>query len=183
MLVGLGNPGEEYIGTRHNIGFDVLDSLAASLEIKVKKKKFGGVFGEGSFSDKKLILLKPWRFMNLSGQVVATAAGFYKLEISDLLIVTDDMALPVGAVRIRAKGSAGGHKGLVDIIEKLGTEEVNRLSVGIGSSGESFAEDYVLNRPSKAERVLLDASVERARAAVFCWLEEGIDAAMNKFNE
>ncbi len=182
MVVGLGNPGDEYVDTRHNAGFRVIDLLSCALKIDVRKKKFGACFGQGEFADKKLILLKPWRFMNRSGQVVATAVGFYKLELGDLLVVTDDMALPPGRIRIRAEGSAGGHNGLADVIEKLGTESIGRLRVGIGQSGEESAEDYVLDKPTEQEKPLLDEAIERAQEAVLCWVEYGIEAAMNKFN-
>ncbi len=182
MVVGLGNPGDEYVDTRHNAGFRVIDLLSCALKIDVRKKKFGACFGQGEFADKKLILLKPWRFMNRSGQVVATAVGFYKLQLDDLLVVTDDMALPPGRIRIRAEGSAGGHNGLADVIEKLGTESIGRLRVGIGQSGEESAEDYVLDKPTEQEKPLLDEAIERAQEAVLCWVEYGIEAAMNKFN-
>jgi len=182
MVVGLGNPGKEYADTRHNIGFKVIDSLAEQLKIKVRKKKFGAIFGEGKFADKKLILLKPWRWMNNSGQVVATTIGFYKLARADLLVVLDDMALTPGTIRIRKKGSAGGHKGLLDIIEKLGTNQFGRLRVGIGHHGEDDAIDYVLDRPSEAEKPLLNEAIDRAKDAVLCWVEWGIEQAMNRFN-
>jgi PTH1 family peptidyl-tRNA hydrolase len=182
MVVGLGNPGRSYINTRHNAGFRVIDSVAKALAIEVRKRKFGARLGEGEFAGKKLILLKPIRFMNCSGQVVATAAGFYKLELSDLLVISDDMALEPGRIRLRAKGSAGGHNGLADVIEKLGSEGVNRLRVGIGSCGEEDAVDYVLDRPTKAQKPLLDRAIESARDAVLCWIEDGIETAMNKFN-
>jgi len=182
MVVGLGNPGDEYTNTRHNTGFKVIDSLAKVLEIEVRKRKFGARFGSGEFADKKLILLKPWQFMNRSGQAVATAAGFYKLSLSNLLVVTDDMDLEPGRIRIRAKGSAGGHNGLADIIEKLGTNEFVRCRIGIGQSGEQEAVDYVLDKPTKAEKPLLTSAIERARDAVFCWIRYGFETAMNKFN-
>jgi PTH1 family peptidyl-tRNA hydrolase len=182
MIVGLGNPGSEYVNTRHNIGFRVIDSLAEQLNIDVRKRKFGARFGLGEFSDKKLILLKPWQFMNRSGQVVATATGFYKLGVSDLLVVLDDMALEPGRIRIRAKGSAGGHNGLADVIEKLGTESFGRLRIGIGQSGREDAVDFVLDKPTKADKVLLNEAIERSREAVLCWAEHGIEATMNKFN-
>lgn len=182
MIVGLGNPGDEYADTRHNIGFKLIDSLAGALKTEVKKRKFGAYFGQVDSGDKKLILLKPWRFMNLSGQVVATAAGFYKLGAGDLLVITDDMALPVGAVRLRSKGSAGGHNGLADIIEKLGTEDFSRCRIGIGQSEEDEAVEFVLSRPGETERLLLVEAIERAREAVLCWVERGIEAAMNEFN-
>jgi len=183
MVVGLGNPGAEYAWTRHNIGFRVIDSLARTLGIKLKKKsKFAAVLGAGEFSNKKLILLKPWRFMNLSGQPVAAAVAFYKLDLDDLLVVTDDMALEPGKIRIRRRGSAGGHKGLEDIIEALATDNISRLRIGIGRSNGQDAVDFVLGEPSAAEKPLLDEAVERAQQAVLCWVENGIDAAMNRFN-
>jgi len=182
MVVGLGNPGEEYVNTRHNVGFRVIDSLAEALRIDIRKKRFGACLGSGEFADKKLILLKPMRFMNCSGQVVATAAGFYKLVLSNFLVVTDDMALPPGRVRIRPKGSSGGHNGLADVIEKLGTENINRLRIGIGQSNKEWAEDYVLDKPAKEEMLLLDEAIAKARDAVLCWVEYGIEAARIKFN-
>lgn len=182
MVVGLGNPGDEYVGTRHNMGFRVIDSLAEALKMDVRKRKFSARFGMGEFSDKKLILLKPWQFMNRSGQAVAAAAGFHKLTLSDLLVATDDMSLEPGRIRIRARGSAGGHNGLADVIEKLGTGEFARLRIGIGDSGVEDAAAYVLTRPGPAERPLLNRAIEMARDAIFCWIEYGIDKAMNEFN-
>jgi len=197
MVVGLGNPGDEYVDARHNAGFRVIDLLSCALKIDVRKKKFGACFGQGEFADSsatgnriprgvshcgKLILLKPWRFMNRSGQVVATAVGFYKLQLDDLLVVTDDLALLPGRIRIRAKGSAGGHNGLADVIEKLGTNEFGRLRIGIGQSSEEEAVKYVLDEPTEQEKPLLDEAIERAREAVLCWVEYGIEAAMNMFN-
>jgi len=185
MVVGLGNPGPEYVGTRHNVGFRVIDSLASALKIDVSRKKFGARFGIGQMqagSDEKLILLKPQQFINRSGQVVATAAGFYRLGVDQLLVVTDDMALEPGGITVRARGSAGGHKGLADVIEKLGTEDVARLRIGIGQCGEDTAYDYVLDRPTEAEGKLLDEAIERAREAVICWVKYGVEKAMNDFN-
>jgi len=195
MVVGLGNPGAEYVDTRHNIGFKVIDSLAEKLDAKVKKRKFGARFGEVEFAPAfagvnlsprrrgKLILLKPWQFMNRSGQAVATAMGFYKLSASDLLVVTDDMALAPGRIRIRAKGSAGGHKGLADIIDKLGTSEFARCRIGIGQCDDQVVYDYVLDKPSKVEKPLLDEAIVTARDAVLCWIEYGIEKTMNEFNK
>jgi PTH1 family peptidyl-tRNA hydrolase len=182
MIVGLGNPGRRYSGTRHNVGFAVLDSLTRRLGVEVKKKKFGALLGDGVLGDKKVVLLKPMRFMNNSGQVVATAAGFYRVKKEDVLIIADDMALEPGRIRIRAKGSAGGHNGLGDIIARLGSEEFARLRVGIGGSGGETGSDYVLSRPVGAEKQLLSEAIERAAQAVVCWVEEGIDSAMNKYN-
>lgn len=182
IVVGLGNPGDEYVNTRHNIGFKVIDSLAEQLNIDVRKRKFGARFGLGQFSDKKLILLKPWRYMNRSGHPVATAVGFYKLDLADLLVVLDDMALPPGKIRIRPGGSAGGHNGLADVIEKLGTQTFARLRIGIGQSRNQNAVDFVLDKPKKQDSLLLDEAIQRAKQAVICWMENGIEEAMNKFN-
>jgi len=182
LVVGLGNPGGDYAGTRHNIGFRVMDVLAEALGIEVKKRKFGARFGLGACADKKLIVLKPWQFMNRSGQAVATAAGFYKIDVADVLVVTDDMDLEPGRIRLRAKGSAGGHNGLADIIEKLGTNGFARCRVGIGRSHDRDAVDYVLGKPAADERSLLDAAIVRAREAVLCWIEYGIEKAMNQYN-
>jgi PTH1 family peptidyl-tRNA hydrolase len=185
MVVGLGNPGAEFVDTRHNIGFGVIDSLAEVLGIDVGKRKFSARLGSGEFGDKKLILLKPWQFMNRSGEAVAKAVGFYKLPLGEMLVVTDDIALEPGRIRIRAKGSAGGHNGLADIIDKLGANQFARLRVGIGRSDprqKHSGIDYVLDRPTRDERRLLDEAIDRARQAALCWLEFGIGAAMNKFN-
>ena len=182
MVVGLGNPGRKYARTRHNIGFRVVDSLAETLKIKVRKRKFGARLGQGQFEDKNLILLKPWQFVNQSGQAVATAMGFYKLAPSNLLVIIDDMALSPGRIRLRTKGSAGGHNGLADIIEKLASENVARLRIGIGQSGRQQAYDYVLDKPTESEKLSLDEAVEKARDAAICWLQCGIQTAMNKFN-
>jgi len=183
IIVGLGNPGDEYAQTRHNAGFRVVDLLAETLGIDVKQKKFGARFGDAEYKGKKLILLEPWNYMNRSGQAVATAVGFYKLDLCNLLVISDDLAIDAGRIRIRAKGSAGGQKGLADILQKLGTEDIARLRVGIGNDERMLAEDYVLNKPGKDERPLLDKAIARAGTAVFCWIEQGIEAAMNEFNE
>jgi PTH1 family peptidyl-tRNA hydrolase len=183
MIVGLGNPGSEYDGTRHNIGFDVVELLAESLGIKVKKRKFGARFGEVEFEDKKLILLKPQQYMNRSGQAVATATGFYKMPIPDMLVITDDMALETGRIRLRAKGSAGGHNGLKDIIEKLGTDSFARLRVGIGQPEYTQAYDYVLSKIPREQKEIMAEAVERAKNACLCWLRNGIESAMNEYNK
>ena len=182
IVVGLGNPGTEYVGTRHNIGFQVIDELSKSLKIEVRKKKFGGAFGLGEFFDKRLILFKPWRYMNRSGEPVATVMGFYKIGLSDLLVVSDDMALEAGRIRLRAKGSCGGHNGLSDIVGSLGTDEVSRLRIGIGHSGEEDTVGFVLGKPSEVERDPLAESVARACDAVLCWIRYDIETSMNRYN-
>lgn len=182
LVVGLGNPGPEYAETRHNLGFKVIEALDEALAIEVKKRKFGARIGEGQYAGKKLILMKPWKFMNRSGEPVATAVGFYKLGFRDLMVITDDMALEAGKVRIRAQGSAGGHNGLADLIEKLGSNAFARCRLGIGGCPSAWAVDYVLGRPEQEDRVLLNQAIGRAQDAVLCWLEFGIEKAMNDFN-
>jgi PTH1 family peptidyl-tRNA hydrolase len=196
MVVGLGNPGDEYAKTRHNAGFWVIDSLGEFLKCDkdadvsklgtltdVRRKKFGGLVGEGEFGNEKLIFLKPMEFMNRSGQAVATAVGFYKLALSDLLVISDDLAIEPGVIRLRAKGSSGGHNGLTDIIEKLGTEEFNRLRIGIGKNEREPSEVYVLQRPTKEQQIQLEAGVKKACEAAVWWIKYGIESAMNRFNE
>jgi PTH1 family peptidyl-tRNA hydrolase len=182
MIIGLGNPGKKYERTRHNVGFEVVDRLAGKIGVDVSKKKFGGLLGEGFFEDKKLILLKPAMYMNLSGQVAATARGFYHLEIDDLIVITDDMALDVGRIRLRTKGSSGGHNGLKDIIEKFGSQEFTRLRIGIGENKFPDSRDYVLSRFDSGEMEIMDRVFDRSVEAVLCWLREGPQAAMTKFN-
>lgn len=183
MIVGLGNPGKKYAGTRHNVGFEVIDMLASVLAVEVKRKKFGAVFGVCVSVDKKLILLKPWQFMNCSGTPVVKAANFYKLALSDLLVISDDMALVPGQIRLRRRGSAGGHNGLADIIEKLGDNEFSRLRVGIGRNEVMDEVAYVLGQVSGGQRDLMDQAVERAKEAAVCWLHADIETAMDEYNE
>jgi PTH1 family peptidyl-tRNA hydrolase len=182
LIVGLGNPGPQYAETRHNLGFKVIEALENALSIEVNKRKFAARIGEASYAGQRLILMKPWKFMNRSGESVATAVGFYKLDLSDLMVITDDMALEVGKIRIRAKGSAGGHNGLADIIEKLGSNEFARCRVGIGPAQSAEAVGYVLGRPPMQEKQLLNEAILGARDAVLCWTRFGIEKTMNEFN-
>lgn len=182
VIVGLGNPGTAYAGTRHNVGFEVVDRLAAGLGAEVRKKKFGACIGEAAACGQALVLVKPQEFMNRSGQAVATILGFYKVPLDRLLVVTDDTALELGRLRLRAGGSAGGHNGLADIIEKVKSQDFARLRIGIGSSGATDLADYVLSRPSGSDREILDRAAETARAAVLCWIAEGVQTAMSRFN-
>ncbi len=182
LIVGLGNPGREYACMRHNAGFEVVDLLAGRLGAEVNRKKFGGLFGECMAGGRKVLLIKPQGYMNRSGQVVVTVVGFYKLSLSDVMVVTDDMALEPGRIRIRAKGSAGGHNGLKDIIAKSGSEAFGRLRVGVGGPGGRDRADYVLSRPPVEERQAIEKAIALSVEALECWLEEGIAAAMNKYN-
>jgi PTH1 family peptidyl-tRNA hydrolase len=182
MIVGLGNPGKEYVGTRHNAGFEVVDRLADRLAIAVRQKKFGALFGETLLEDTKIILMKPQQYMNLSGQVVATAVGFYRLPLSHLMVVADDMALMPGLIRIRPDGSSGGHNGLRDIIAQMGTDQFARLRVGIGSESEASMRDFVLSKPEPQDGLLFSEGVRKAEEALWCWIWEGLSAAMNRYN-
>lgn len=182
LIAGLGNPGTDYDGTRHNVGFMVLDTLAETFGAALKRRKFGALAADVSQGDRTLLLLKPQQFMNRSGHSIATAAGFYKLDPADVLVVTDDMALPVGQLRLRAQGSAGGHNGLKDIIAAMGTDQFPRLRVGIGSSGQRDAADYVLSRFNGDERRTIEQAVATAVQAIRCWLTDGIDTAMTRYN-
>ncbi|NLH41889.1 MAG: aminoacyl-tRNA hydrolase [Planctomycetes bacterium] len=182
LVVGLGNPGSEYAETRHNLGFKVIEALENVLGIEVKQRKFNARIGEGLHEGAKVILMKPWQFMNRSGQSVAAAVGFYKLDLAHLMVVVDDRALEPGVIRIRAKGSAGGHNGLADIIAKLGSAEFPRCRVGIGQCSGAEAVGYVLGRPAPDERPLLNDAILKARDAVLHWLRFGLEKTMNEFN-
>lgn len=182
LIAGLGNPGTDYDGTRHNVGFMVLDALGQTFGVSVKRKKFGALAEEVLHGDEKLLLLKPQQYMNRSGHAIATAAGFYKLDPAEILVVTDDMALPIGQLRLRAKGSAGGHNGLKDIIAALGTEQFPRLRVGIGDSGRRDAADYVLSRFTEQERPIVNQAVATAVQAVLCCATDGVETAMTRYN-
>jgi PTH1 family peptidyl-tRNA hydrolase len=200
LIVGLGNPGREYVGTRHNIGFDVVDSLAQKLGWiggpgefdRMARGKFDGLTLDGSLylssgpnagGDEKLLLLKPSTYMNLSGQSVQAAMAFYNLTPADIMIVLDDVALPCGRLRMRKDGSSGGHNGLKDIERALGTAAYPRLRIGIdGPPPRVPQKDYVLGRFSEEQRVKLDPAVKRACGAIITWVENGIETAMNLFN-
>lgn len=181
LIVGLGNPGPKYAGTRHNVGFDVIDELAARWQIGMGAEKFHGWFGLGEFRGERVGLLKPTTYMNRSGQAVLAAGQFYKLELADLMVVVDDLALPVGKMRIRKSGSSGGHNGLEDIVARLGSDTWCRLRLGIGEKiGDQKL--FVLTPFDEPERPLIKAVIKRAADAVECWVDQGPDAAMNQFN-
>ncbi|MCE9529907.1 MAG: aminoacyl-tRNA hydrolase [Planctomycetes bacterium] len=183
VVIGLGNPGPRYHGTRHNIGYAVIDYLAAGPGVSSFRSRFQAQVAEMPEGSEQVLLVKPETFMNLSGRAVREALDFYKLEISDFLIVCDDLALPVGKLRVRAKGSDGGQKGLRSIQEQLGTPEYARLRVGIGSPNEHMdAADYVLSRFASGERAAIDDAVAAAAQGVILWVREGIDVCMNRVN-
>ncbi|RUL87599.1 aminoacyl-tRNA hydrolase [Tautonia sociabilis] len=183
LIVGLGNPGPKYEGTRHNVGFDVVDRLAQGGRPSSFSKKFDGLLAEAELDFHRVLLLKPQTFMNLSGRSVRQAVQFYKLTpADDLLVICDDISLPLGKLRIRPKGSDGGQKGLRDIIAQLGTPEFPRLRIGVGDPGPADAADYVLGRWRNTERPVIDDALIAATQAVAVWVSQGLEAAMNRFN-
>ncbi len=183
LIVGLGNLGRKYDQTRHNVGFEVLNRLAARFGDGSTKDKFDGRLMEASIAGERVLLLWPHTFMNCSGDCVGPAFEFYKLELADLLVVCDDFNLPLGKLRFRRDGSAGGQNGLADIVRRLGTEEFSRLRLGIGPVPENWdAADFVLGRFTAAQRKEVDETIARAADGAECWVSEGIEASMNRFN-
>jgi PTH1 family peptidyl-tRNA hydrolase len=183
LIVGLGNIGRRYEKTRHNIGFEILEALAARNPGGGSKEKFDGRVVDGTIAGERSLLLWPYTLMNLSGQSVGAAVDFYQLPLTDLLVVCDDFNLPLGKLRIRSQGSAGGQKGLESIIRRLGSEAFNRLRIGIGPVPDSWdAADFVLSRFNASERTTVHDTVPRAADAVECWIAQGIDECMNQFN-
>ena len=179
LVAGLGNPGREYQRTRHNVGFMVLDRLAADAQLPWQ---FSSKWNAG-WAKTDVILVKPATFMNRSGEAIAPIANFYKIAAQEVLIVLDDFALPLGRLRLRAQGSSGGHNGLESVLDHFGTDSVPRLRVGIGSAPVEGATDYVLGRFFEEEQPLLDATIRRAADAVKWAIDKGLIAAMNLFNQ
>jgi PTH1 family peptidyl-tRNA hydrolase len=183
-VAGLGNPGPRYAASRHNVGFMVVDALAGrwSADVSRHEARFQGLLGRTERGGETVLLLKPMTFMNLSGQSVAAAARYYKVALADVLVVHDDLDLPLGQLRIRSSGSAGGHKGLADVIRHMRTSDVARLRVGIGKVHRSATVDHVLGRFDTDERPVMEEAVTRAADAVACWLSRGVAVTMNEFN-
>jgi PTH1 family peptidyl-tRNA hydrolase len=184
IVVGLGNPGRKYFGTRHNIGFDVLDALARrSATTGGRRVRFQAEVQEARMDGEQVLFVWPQTYMNLSGRSVGEAVEFYKLDYSRLLIVCDDFHLPVGTIRLRARGSAAGQKGLADVLQRLGTEEVGRLRIGVGPLPAGWAATaFVLGKFSEDEKPAVVATVGRAVEGITCWIRDGIDVAMNAYN-
>jgi PTH1 family peptidyl-tRNA hydrolase len=196
LVVGLGNPGSEFVATRHNVGWEAVDELAVRLGWirkkdefnRLAKTKFDGMAMDGSLSVQsggmeKLLLLKPTTYMNDSGRSVQSAMAFYQLAPTDVMVVLDDLALPSGKIRLRPGGSAGGHNGLKDIERMLGTSEYPRLRIGIDPPPPRVpGRDYVLGRFTEEQRKAADPALRRSAAAILVWIEKGIETAMNQFN-
>ena len=183
LLIGLGNPGREYANTRHNFGFMLIDRIAVRLNARGMKVISKAIVMDARYEERKFILAKPQTFMNLSGQSVQGLAHFYKIPNQNLMILSDDLDLPFGTIRIRSSGGPGGQRGLSSILEKLGTKDIPRLRLGIGRPpGRMDPADYVLQNFSKDETQLLSETLDRAADAVLEFVTNGLNAAMNKFN-
>ncbi|MBN2445113.1 MAG: aminoacyl-tRNA hydrolase [Phycisphaerae bacterium] len=184
LIAGLGNPGPRYAGSRHNIGYQVVDELARrwSVDVSRHERRFDALLGDGPIAGTRGLLLKPTTFMNLSGRSVAAAWRYYKIGLPDVLVVHDDLDLPVGKLRLRGAGSAGGHKGLSDVIRHLGTDEVSRLRIGIGKVDRSATVEYVLSAFTPEEREIMAQGIQAAADAVELWMRVGVENAMNEVN-
>ena len=183
IIVGLGNPGKEYEETRHNTGFMVLDKIAEKYNIDVRKQKCKALLGQGEINGEKVILVKPQTYMNLSGEAVSEVMKFYKVEKKNIIIIFDDIDLPVGTLRVKERGSAGTHNGVKSVVYLLGTTEFKRVKVGVGKQrpGEDLV-NHVLGKFSKEDRVLLEEALDKAVAATEMIMGQSVAAAMNSFN-
>ncbi len=184
IIAGLGNPKKEYDNTRHNIGFEVIDALADKYNISVMDVRSKALTGKGIIDGQKVILVKPLTFMNLSGESIRPLADYYKIDYeTELIVISDDINLPPGQIRVRKKGSAGGHNGLKNIIQNLGGDAFQRIRVGVGEKPKQYdLVDYVLGHFSKEERPLMDEGIEKAVKAAEMMLKGDTDQAMNEFN-
>jgi PTH1 family peptidyl-tRNA hydrolase len=183
LIVGLGNPGRPYVGTRHNVGFVVVEQLARRGGAASWLARFQGELAEVQLGAQRLLLLRPLTYMNRSGLSVVAAHDFYKLDVADMLIICDDLNLPLGRLRCRARGSSGGQKGLQDILQRLGTDDVPRLRIGIGTPPAGWdSVDFVLSRFRPEDGEVIDAAVHRAADAAIDWVQHGIAFCMNRYN-
>ena len=184
LVVGLGNPGEQYENTRHNVGFRVADELAGRADIPIQRLRFRALTNTTELGGEKVLLLKPVTYMNLSGEAVGEAARFYKVPPERVLVVSDDVFLPVGKIRVRRGGSAGGHNGLKSIIQHLGTDQFPRIKIGVGQKPHPDYDmaDWVLGKFTGEDKKTVDTAVQRAADAVECYIRDGADRAMNRFN-
>ena len=184
LLVCLGNPGDQYENTRHNVGFMVADQLGERYGLPIQRLKYKALTNIFPISGEKVLVMKPVTYMNLSGEAVRPAADFYKIPPEHIIVISDDTALDVGKLRIRKGGSAGGHNGLKSIIQQLGTDQFPRIRVGVGKKPHPDYDlaDWVLGKVQGEDKKAIDAAVERCADAVECYIKEGPDRAMNKFN-
>ena len=181
LIVGLGNPGREYAMTRHNCGFRVIDDFADAAGVDIDKEQFRGVYGRLKHNGEDILLFKPLTMMNLSGTAVQEISHYFKIDVEDILVIYDDMALEPGTVRLRLNGSSGGQKGMQNIIDNLGTEEIKRIRIGIGEP-QFDSIDWVLGKPSGEDKVKIDEAIDRATKAIREYLIHDFQNAMSKFN-
>ena len=184
LIVGLGNPGKEYAHTRHNCGFQAIDALAASLGCKIDKSKFQGLYGQTTYQGKKIFLLKPQTFMNLSGRSVLQISAYYNIPPSRIVVLFDDISLEPGRLRIRADGSAGGHNGIKSIIHELGSQEFPRVKIGVGAkpNAEQDLANWVLSGFGSTEQKAVNAAISQAAEAALCITDRGVYEAANRYN-
>ena len=183
IIVGLGNPGKPYEHTRHNIGFDVIDALAEKWGAPLTNSKFNGMYTTVHRPEGKVLLVKPLTYMNLSGECVGPLMDYFDIDVEDLIVIYDDLDLETGKLRLRQKGSAGGHNGIKNIIAQLGTQNFQRIKVGVGEKPKGWdLADYVLGHFSKEDRGLVDDALKRAAGAVELMVQGEVDQAMNQFN-
>ena len=184
LIVGLGNPGKEYINTRHNVGFEAVDAFCSKHDIKLNKEKFRAILGEGRIGTERIIVAKPQTYMNLSGESVREIADWYKIDDENIIIIYDDISLPTGFLRIREKGSAGGHNGIKNIIYQLGSDVFPRIKIGVGKpeNPDYDVKDYVLGKFSREETDTLIKTVVRAVSAAEEIILADAKSAMNKYN-
>lgn len=183
IIAGLGNPGIAYRKSRHNAGYQALDALSAKLHIRMTKKGFSGVFGEGVYGGGRVLLIKPTTYMNLSGDCVQAVMHFYKVDPAHLIVLYDDVELPVGSLRIRASGGPGTHNGMRSVVACMGSEDFARVRIGVGDRERGELADYVLGKPGKAEQTLLETAFENAADAVTMILDGRINDAQGKYNK
>lgn len=182
LIVGLGNPGKEYENTRHNIGYIFIDSFAEKLGVSIDKKKFNGLYTEVLINNEKVLLVKPLSYMNLSGEVVGKFVNFYKIDINDILIINDDLDLDVGRIRLRYKGSSGGHNGLKNIALHLNTEDFKRLKIGISNNKLIDTKDYVLGKFSKEEKETINNLKDQINKLLMDFIDTDFEKLMAKYN-
>ena len=182
LIVGLGNPGRNYSKTRHNIGFMAIDKLCDYFNVKLDSKKFNGLYAQFSYKDEKVILLEPQKYMNLSGEVIRPYIDFFKINIDDILIICDDLDMEVGNIRLRYKGSSGGHNGLKDIEKHIGTQNYKRLKIGISNNKLMDTKDYVLGKFSKEEIEKINESIEKVPNIIEDFLNKSFEDLMSKYN-
>ena len=181
LIVGLGNPGKQYAMTRHNCGFRVIDAFADAAGVDIDKEQFHGIYGRFKFNDEDILLFKPLTMMNLSGTAVQEITHYFKIDLSDVVVVYDDMAIEPGCLRLRTEGSSGGQKGMQNIIDNLGSENIKRIRVGIGEP-QFDSIDWVLGKPSGEDAKKIDEAIERATKAIREFLIHNFENAMSKYN-